>query len=134
MLEVTTAGNELATGFRRAGDEDEWASASLSPDQSRQFVTLYEALEDFDDRAAQERLSVPRLCLVGSKDEIRYSPTWGDVFVSMAGPILSRRAELEALGWEVCVLDGLDHTQAMQAARVVPILRGWLVGGAEMLA
>jgi hypothetical protein len=25
------------------------------------------------------------------------------------------------------VLEGLDHTQAMQAAQVVPILRPWLI-------
>jgi hypothetical protein len=33
-----------------------------------------------------------------------------------------------ALGWEVRVLEGLDHTQAMQAVHVLPILRPWLVG------
>lgn len=129
MLEVTTAGYELATGARTSGNEDEWASASLEPDQSRQFLTLYQALEDFDDRAAQARISVPRLCFVGAKDEIRYGPTWGDVFVSLADPIVRHRDELEALGWEVHVLDGLDHTQAMQAAEVVPILRSWLRDG-----
>ena len=32
----------------------------------------------------------------------------------------------EALGWEVRVLEGLDHMQAMQAAQVLPILRPWL--------
>jgi hypothetical protein len=49
------------------------------------------------------------------------------VQVSFAGPVVSRRAELEALGWQVRVLEGLDHTQAMQAARVLPILRPWLI-------
>jgi hypothetical protein len=48
------------------------------------------------------------------------------VHVSLADPVISRRAELEALGWQVRVLDGLDHTQAMQAAHVLPILRLWL--------
>jgi len=48
--------------------------------------------------------------------------------VSFAGPVISRRAELEALGWQVRALEGLDHTQAMQAAQVLPILRPWLVG------
>jgi hypothetical protein len=38
-----------------------------------------------------------------------------------------RRAELEALGWQVRVLEGLDHTQAMQAVHVLPILRPWLI-------
>jgi hypothetical protein len=42
-----------------------------------------------------------------------------------AGPVINRRAELETLGWHVQVLEGLDHTQAMQAAHVLPILRPW---------
>ncbi len=126
MLQVTTIGSELATGVRTSGGEDAWASAYLPPDQAKQFMTLYEGLREFDDRAAQARLSIPRLCLVGSKDEIQYGPTWGDVFVSLAEPVVRNRAELEELGWEVHVLDGLDHTSAMQADHVVPILRSWV--------
>ena len=41
----------------------------------------------------------------------------------MADTVVSRQAELEALGWQVQV----DHTQAMQATQVLPILRPWLV-------
>jgi hypothetical protein len=41
----------------------------------------------------------------------------------MAGPIIAMHAELKSLGWEVRVLDALDH---MQAKQVVPILRSWL--------
>jgi pimeloyl-ACP methyl ester carboxylesterase len=128
MLAVTKAGFELATGARTSQGEDAWASAHLEPDQSRQFLTLYEALRDFDDRAAVGRLpaDVAKECIVGEKDEIQYGPTWGDVFVSMAAPIVRNRAELEAQGWDVHVLDGLDHTGAMQAAAVLPILRGWI--------
>ena len=44
----------------------------------------------------------------------------------MADPLIGRRAELEALGWEVRVLEGLDHLQAMQADHVLAILRPWL--------
>ncbi len=43
--------------------------------------------------------------------------------MSLAGPIVRGQAQLEDLGWNVRVLDGLDHIQAMQATRVVPILR-----------
>jgi hypothetical protein len=64
---------------------------------------------------------------VGSDDEIDYGEDWGGVRVSLAGPILSRRAEIERLGWDVRVLDGLDHIGAMQAAQVAPLLRSWLV-------
>jgi hypothetical protein len=48
--------------------------------------------------------------------------------VDIAGPLVGRRAELESLGWDVRVLDGLDHTQAMQAVNVRPVLRPWLRG------
>jgi pimeloyl-ACP methyl ester carboxylesterase len=126
MLVVTTAGWELASGARPSLGEDEWSAAALEPDQQRQFITLYEALQGFDDRAAIGRIDVPRVCFVGSADKITYGPSWGDVTVDLARPIVDNRSRLEALGWEVHVLDGLDHTQAMQAPQVVPILRRWL--------
>jgi pimeloyl-ACP methyl ester carboxylesterase len=135
MLQVTTAAHEMAVEAERSPQPAEvpqagdWSSVSVSMSeaQTRQFVTLYRALRDFDDRAAQTRISCPRLCFVGSADEIEYGEKWGNVQVSMAGPLVERRAELEALGWEVRILDGLDHTQAMQAAQVLPIIRQWLV-------
>ncbi len=128
MLLVTTAAYEMASGARvtPSADESEWSGVALSRDQTRQFVTLYQALQEFDDRAAQAQITCPRLCFVGSADEIQYGKSWGNVLVSLAGPIMSERARLEDLGWDVRVLDGLDHTQAMQARQVVPILRSWL--------
>jgi pimeloyl-ACP methyl ester carboxylesterase len=142
MLRVTTATNEMAkanaaspppttaspASTQSAGETD-WSQVEvwLSEAQTRQFVTLYRTLQGFDDRAAQAQLGCPRLCFVGSADEITYDERWGGVRVSMAEPVIRRRAELEALGWQVRVLDGLDHTQAMQATQVLPILRPWLI-------
>jgi pimeloyl-ACP methyl ester carboxylesterase len=128
MLRVTTATYEMASGARPmpSADESEWSGFSLSEDQTRQFVTLYQALQRFDDRAAQARLTCPRLCFVGSRDEIQYTKSWGNVHVSLAGPFVRGQAQLSDLGWDVQVLDGLDHIQAMQAKQVVPILRSWL--------
>jgi pimeloyl-ACP methyl ester carboxylesterase len=137
MLAVTTATHRLATEPRdpaapasapAASEEVDWSSVevTLSEAQTRQFVTLYQALRGFDDRAAQAGLACPRLCFAGSADEIDYGERWGGVHVHMARPLLERRAELEAHGWDVRVLDGLDHTQAMQAASVLPLLRPWL--------
>jgi pimeloyl-ACP methyl ester carboxylesterase len=132
MLSVTTAANEMAGASQDAAesspdpDEDEWSATSLSKGQTRQFVTLYQALQGFDDRAAQERITCPRLCFVGSADAIQYGKRWGNVYVSLADPIVQGQAQLSNLGWEVRVLDGLDHMQAMQAKQVVPILRSWL--------
>ncbi len=139
MLRVTTVAHEMAVEAAAQTDErvpdqqpaveaGDWDSVqvTISPDQTWQFVTLYQALQGFDDRAAQAHITCPRLCFAGSVDEIQYGPKWGDVLVSIAGPLIAERAELESLGWEVRVLDGLDHLQAMQAKQVVPILRSWL--------
>jgi pimeloyl-ACP methyl ester carboxylesterase len=129
MLRVTTVAYEMASGARPmpSADESEWSGISLSRDQTRQFVTLYQALQGFDDRAAQARLTCPRLCFIGSKDEIQYTKSWGDVHVSLAGPVVRGQAHLSELGWDVQVLDGLDHIQAMQPKHVVPLLRSWLM-------
>jgi pimeloyl-ACP methyl ester carboxylesterase len=138
MLCVTTAAHEMAVTAAKMDEgavhqqspveAEDWSNVqvTMSPDQTRQFVTLYQALERFDDRAAQAYLTCPRLCFAWSADEIQYGPKWGDVLVSIAGPLIAERAELERLGWEVRVLDGLDHLQARQARQVVPILRSWL--------
>ncbi|HZR44659.1 MAG TPA: alpha/beta hydrolase [Ktedonobacteraceae bacterium] len=128
MLRVTTVTYEIASGARAmpSADESEWSGVSLSRDQTRQFFTLYQALQEFDDQAAQGLITCPRLCFVGSEDEIQYDESGGNVFVSLAGPIVRGRAHLEGLGWDVRVLDGLDHIQAMQPRNVLPILRPWL--------
>ena len=128
MLRVTTAAYEIASGARvtPSADESEWSGVSLSRDQTQQFVTLYQALQEFDDRAAQAQITCPRLCFVGSADEIQYGKSWGNVHVSLADPIVGGQAQLSDFGWDVRVLDGLDHIQAMQARQVVPILRSWL--------
>jgi pimeloyl-ACP methyl ester carboxylesterase len=142
MLQVTTATHAMAVANaaspggtattsqppKEPSDELDWSATemTLTEAQTRQFVTLYQALRDFDDRAAQAQLSCPRLCFVGSADEITYDERWGGVRVSLATPLIGRRADLEALGWQVRVLDTLDHIRAMQATNVLPILRPWL--------
>jgi pimeloyl-ACP methyl ester carboxylesterase len=138
MLRVTMATHAMASSppgtatsqpSEAPPDEPDWSQVevSLTEAQTRQFVTLYQALQGFDDHAAQAQIGCPRLCLVGAADEIDYGERWGGVHVSLAAPVIDRRGDLEALGWQVQVLEGLDHTQAMQAVHVLPILRPWLV-------
>jgi pimeloyl-ACP methyl ester carboxylesterase len=131
MLKVTDATYAMAVATTDrppapSSTPGDWDSVevSMTEAQTRQFVTLYQELQGFDDRTA--RVACPRLCFVGSADEIRYGERWGNVHVSLAGPVIRHRPELEAAGWEVVVLDGLDHMQAMQADRVLPVLRPWL--------
>lgn len=128
MLSVTMAAYQMSgrTEISQGEEDDEWSSASLSIDQTKQFVTLYQALQGFDDRAAQELITCSRLCFVGAADEIQYGENWGNVLVSLADPIVHGQAQLSDLGWDVRVLDGLDHMQAMQAKQVLSIIRPWL--------
>ncbi|MEV0146189.1 MULTISPECIES: alpha/beta hydrolase [unclassified Nonomuraea] len=134
MLAVTTATHTMATDPApeepdgEPGEPGDWSKAKveMTPGQTQQFVTLYEGLRGFDDLAVQSRVTCPRLCFAGSADVIRYDERWGGVVVDIAGPFTERRDEMESLGWEVRVLDGLDHTGAMQPGAVLPILRPWL--------
>lgn len=135
MLRVTMVTHEMSKASasrprpsEQAAGEHDWSSAevTMSEPQTRQFVTLYQALDEFDDRTAHARTACPRLCFAGSEDEIAYDERWGGVVVRIAAPLIQRRADLERFGWEVRVLDGLDHIQAMQATNVLPILRPWL--------
>src|SRR5579864_8541189 len=61
MLQVTTATYEMASGARAtpSAEESEWSGTALSGDQTRQFLTLYQGLQGFDDRAAQAQITCP---------------------------------------------------------------------------
>ncbi|MGK5640605.1 alpha/beta hydrolase [Streptomyces sp. URMC 126] len=135
MLRVTNAAHTMAGSAARQAPEGgtdpdgyDWSAVEVSATeaQTRQFVTLYEALRGFDERAALRRVRCPRLCFAGSADTIPYGEGWGDVTVDIAGAVASGRAEMEAAGWEVRLLDGLDHTRAMQPENVLPVLLPWL--------
>jgi pimeloyl-ACP methyl ester carboxylesterase len=136
MLAVTRAAHELALAQEAAGaapsdeavEPGDWSTVRVEvpPARTQQYVTLYEALRGFDDTAAQRRLSVPRLCFAGADDDIAYGPGWGEVTVRIAEPLARRRAALEADGWTVELLAGLDHLGAMRVEVVLPLLRSWL--------
>lgn len=140
MLVLTEAAHRLALDApaepAAAPEPGDWSSATMtmSPSQTGQFVTLYRALQGFDDRAAQEHLRCPRLCLVGARDAIDYPEPWGGVHLDIGGRVAARRAELAELGWDVTVLDDLDHLGAMQPAAVLPVLRPWLDAAARAAA
>jgi pimeloyl-ACP methyl ester carboxylesterase len=132
MLAVTGTAHEMAVanqgkefGPVEPGDWDS-AEVTLTPDQTRQYVTLYESLRGFDEAAALDRLTVPRLAFAGADDNIAYGPKWGDAYVAIGEPLARHRAELERRGWTVHVVDGADHLSAMRADTVLPILTPWL--------
>jgi hypothetical protein len=98
----------------------------MSKDQTQQYVTLYRALQFFDDRTAQSRITCPRLCVVGSSDNIQYGDRWRNALVSIGAAVERNKHYLEQLGWTVHLLADLDHMQAMQANRILPAVEPWL--------
>ncbi len=132
MWAVTKATYEMALNPEKSAPKDPdniWDSGDLtiSTEQTKQFFTLYNNLQDFDDRAVQSKLTCPRLCFVGSKDVQDYSERWGGVTVDMAKPLIAKADELRHYGWDVQVLEGLDHISAMQPTNTLPVIRPWLI-------
>ena len=135
MLDVTAATHRMALDPTSAApttdgpaEPGDWSTVEfdMPEPQARQFLTLYESLQDFDDRGVLSELDCPRLCFAGSEDEVVYDERWGDTRVDIAGPLKDNRHELEAAGWSVRLLEGLDHIQAMQPDNVLPVIRPWL--------
>jgi hypothetical protein len=135
MLAVTRAAHAASTrgpdpaSVPVAGAEPgDWDSAAVQATeaQTRQFVILYEALQEFNDSTTAATAALPRLAFAGGDDQIDYSPQWGGVQVRIGAPLTEHRDELVAAGWEVHVLPGLNHLRAMHSSVVLPILAGWL--------
>lgn len=144
MLAVTRAAHREALAQAAAADEEQpaapvadvepgdWDSATMTqtPDQTRQYLTLYESLQGFDERAALERLTLPRLVLAGADDNITYGPRWGDTRVVIADAVAAHREELTERGWTVHLVPDADHLAAMASGTVLPILAPWLQANA----
>jgi pimeloyl-ACP methyl ester carboxylesterase len=135
MLSVTRAAHRMAMESQDRppaepveAEPGDWDSAEVSvpPDQTQQYVTLYESLVDFDERAALKNLGMPRLAFAGENDAIAYGPKWDNVVVEMAEPLRRHRAELAELGWTVELLADADHMSGMHASRLLPLLTRWL--------
>ncbi|GAA2660487.1 hypothetical protein GCM10010436_93210 [Paractinoplanes durhamensis] len=126
-MAVTNAENPPAqVATPEPGDWDS-ADMTLSPDQTRQYLSLYESLTDFSDKAAVATLPpIPRLAFAGEKDTIVYGPKWGDTVVDIVGPLIANQTALTTAGWRVEIIPAADHMAAMQAAVVLPLLTDWL--------
>ena len=136
MLVNTRAAHRMAVANQGVtalpvAEPGDWDAATVTvhPDRYAQFVTLYESLQDFDERAALAGLRMPRLAFAGTEDTIVYGPQWENTVIEIGPALVAHRAELEALGWTVEVVPGADHMSAMQARVVLPLLTRWLRQG-----
>lgn len=100
-----------------------FAATSQEPARYRQFITYYEPLQAFNDRAVQHLITCPRLCFVGTSDDIVMQ---GEKLGSISTPVIHSRAELVRLGWNLELLEGRNHETAADASIVAPLVRSWL--------
>ena len=126
-MAVANHGRPVTPAAPEPGDWDA-AEVTVHPNRTEQFVTLYESLQDFDERAASAGLRMPRLAFAGSNDTITYGPRWDNTEVVIGPALAAHQAELEALGWRVELVPGGDHMSAMRAEVVLPLLVEWLRG------
>ncbi|GGG19892.1 alpha/beta fold hydrolase [Paenibacillus aceti] len=112
-------------------EEIDWDNIKVKIDtnQTKQFVTMYKNLMDFDDRKIQHQLSIPKLTFAGEKDTIVYGENFGSVTVDIVGILQKNKEELEHSGWDVEIIKGneMDHTKAMQPITVLPLIKAWLI-------
>ncbi|WP_068784323.1 alpha/beta fold hydrolase [Paenibacillus phocaensis] len=101
---------------------------ALDPRQSKQFLTLYQSLVEFDDTSVQDQLQLPKLTFAGEADRIEYGENFGGVTIDIAGTLRKNEQTLRELGWNVVLLPGkdMDHTKAMQPEIVLPLMKPWL--------
>lgn len=141
MLTVTRAAHRMALANRdrrpdampdiQPGDWDA-AEVTQTPEQTQQYVTLYESLQNFDERTALDRLSIPRLVFAGANDNITYGPKWDNAYIAIADALSRHREELTEHGFTVEIVPGTDHMTAMQPSTVLQILTRWLTANATL--
>lgn len=108
-------------------EEYDWdqVQVTLNPAQTKQFLTLYQSLSDFDDTSVHGDLSLPKLTFAGEADRIVYGENFGRVTVDIAGALRKNEPTLRQFGWDVVILPGntMDHTKAMQPETVLPVIK-----------
>ncbi|MGG4144455.1 alpha/beta hydrolase [Paenibacillus algorifonticola] len=112
-------------------EEIDWNNIQikLDPKQTKQFLTMYKNLMDFDDTTIHYESDCPKLTFAGEKDTIVYGENFGSVTVDMIGLLQKNKQQLEQLGWDVAILEGkdMDHTKVMQPNVVLPLIKPWLM-------
>lgn len=112
-------------------EEVDWDNIQVKIDtkQTKQFVTMYNNLMEFNDRDIQHKLDIPKLAFSGEKDTIVYGDNFGNVTVDIIGILQKNKQELEHHGWDIEILTGddMNHTKAMQPITVLPLIKPWLI-------
>lgn len=92
------------------------------------FITYYEALQDWDDRPTARSLTMPRLNFADARD--RAYPG-RNIEIDVGPAFVRNESELRAMGWETRTIETNAapdevHIAALQPEIVVPLLREFL--------
>jgi pimeloyl-ACP methyl ester carboxylesterase len=91
---------------------------------ARMMVTYYQELQDWPEREAVSKFTVPRMTFAGSQDRI-VGPGSGQT--ASIGPVIAEhREELEKMGWTVKLVDGFGHELVGRPDVIVPLIREFL--------
>ena len=105
------------------GNPPEHAKAVLrNDDQYRQWSTFWSSCVDWPERVLVPRIRCPRLAFAGA-DAVADG---GGMVIPYAATLRARRVELEALGWQVRLVEGRDHAVGLETGIVAPMLREFL--------
>lgn len=93
-----------------------------SPAQYAQWSTFYRSVQGFPEAEVAARIACPRLAFAGAEGDT----TAGSVAIRNATILTSRRAELEAMGWQVTLIPDEGHPVGLEPETVVPLVREFL--------
>jgi pimeloyl-ACP methyl ester carboxylesterase len=93
-----------------------------SPAQYAQWSYFYRSLGDWSEEQLCRSLNMPRLAFAGGGGDVLA----GSRLIRNASTLKARQAELEAMGWEVQLIPGKDHSVGLDPLIVVPLVREFL--------
>lgn len=113
----------LGASYADLAAASEAGAGRALPAAARLMVTFFRSLEEWRDREAVAKFTCPRMTFAGGEDVVvsRGAPP------TRIGPLIAEhRAELEAMGWTVRLVNGYRHELFAHPEVVVPLVRGFL--------
>lgn len=105
------------------GNPPEYARKVLrSLDQYRQWTTFWGSLVGWPEAAALARIRCPRLAFAGGNAVA----DGGGMIIPYGAMLRSRKVELEAMGWQVLLLEGRTHEEGIDPDVAIGPVRAFL--------
>lgn len=93
-----------------------------SPAQYAQWSTFYGSVQDWPEARYARSIACPKLAFAGAEGDT----TAGSEAINNASILRDRQQELEAMGWQVELIEGRGHSVCMEPEVLVPVVRAFL--------